>query len=195
MSRLMDLKNVPLRQSVVMGLQGGLLVLMLVGCQKLKPESVRIPEYPDFEELRNNQVQMLRQTKIKKEVWLEEQREVKMIEMDSAKWAEELSFLKEINPNQPEYLGAFSIEMNGNQTQLTLSPDEKGELKKVSYVKIGDIYSALYATFHEDKDVYIHHRDISISFQDGLIQSVEIKGYQKMMFKDTVRFGIELGVF
>ena len=173
---------------------GAMLLAALVSCQKLKPESVSIPEYPDFETLIKTQADQLGNTRIKKTVRLEGRREIQILDMDSAKWAEELSFLKEINPNQPEYVGAFIKETDGNKTLLTLGADEKGELKKVSYVKIGDIYSTLNATFHEDKDVYVHHRDINITFQDGLIQSVEINGYQKMMFRDTVRFGIALEV-
>lgn len=181
MSRLIDLKIV-------------VLLLVLASCQKLKPESVSIPEYPDFENLIKKQADLLGNTRIKKTVRLEGQREIQVLDMDSAKWVDELSFLKEINPNQPEYVGAFTKETDGNQTLLTLGPDEKGELKKVSYVKIGDIYSAINATFHEDKDVYVHHRDINVTFRNGLIQSVEINGYQKMMLKDTVRFGIALEV-
>ncbi|WP_420576662.1 hypothetical protein [Ekhidna sp.] len=181
MSRLIDLKIL-------------VLLLVLASCQKLKPESVSIPEYPDFENLIKTQADLLGNTRIKKTVRLENRTEVKIVEMDSAKWAEELSFLKEINPNQPEYVGAFTKETDGNKTLLTLGPDEKGELKKISYIKIGDIYSTMNATFHEDKDVYVHHRDINVTFRDGLIQSVEINGYQKMMFRDTVRFGINIKV-
>ncbi|WP_425389729.1 hypothetical protein [Ekhidna sp.] len=192
MSRLIDLKSVPLRQFVVTGLQGCFLILILLGCQKLKPEDVEIPEYPNFEELIKQQVPLLGKTTIKKTVSLEGQSEEQVVQMDTTKWKNELDFLKEINPNQPEYIGAFTKEQNGNQTVLTLGPEEKGELKNVRYVKIGDIYSAINATFHEDKDVYVHHRDISIDFRDGLIQSIEINGYQKMMFKDTVRFGISI---
>lgn len=173
---------------------GAILLAVLVSCQKLKPEFVSVPEYPNFEALMNEQVVLLTDSEIKKTVRLEGQSEEQTMKMDSAKWAEELFFLKEINPNQPEYVGAFTKATDGNKTLLTLGPDEKGELKKVSYVKIGDIYSTLNATFHENKDVYVHHRDIYITFQDGLIRSIEINGYQKMMFRDTVRFGIALEV-
>ena len=43
-------------------------LLVLSGCQKLKPESVSIPEYQDFKVLMKEQVDLLGKTKIKKTV-------------------------------------------------------------------------------------------------------------------------------
>ena len=194
MRKLFNLKNVPLRRFVVTGLQGCLLILILLGCQKLKPESVSIPEYPDFEELMTQQVEILGQTKIKKVVWLEGQSEVQEMTMDSANWAKELSFLKEINPNQPEYVGAFEKSTEDNYQILTLGPDERGALKQVKYTYTEGEYHSILATFHEDKDVYVHHRDIEMNFEKGILNSLSIDGYQKMMLKDTVRFGINVNV-
>ncbi|SNS47680.1 hypothetical protein SAMN05421640_0309 [Ekhidna lutea] len=179
MSRLVDLKIL-------------VLLLVLASCQKLKPESVAIPEYPDFEQLMTQQVKMLGQTKIKKEAWLEGKSEVHAMNMDSTKWAEELSFLKEINPNQPEYVGAFEKSSEGDLQILTLGAEENGALKKVKYSKSGENYKRIAATFHEDKDVYVHHREIEMIFENGILNSLTIDGYQKMMFKDTVRFRILL---
>lgn len=188
------MKNVPLRRFVVTGLQGCLLILILLGCQKLKPVSVSIPEYPDFEELMKAQVNALANAKIKKTVWLEGKSEVQVLKMDSARWTDELSFLKEINPNQPEYVGAFEKSTEDNYQILTLGPDERGALKQVKYTHTEEEYHSILVTFHEDKDVYVHHREIEISFEKGVLNSLRIDGYQKMMLKDTVRFRIELVV-
>ncbi|MEO1255463.1 MAG: hypothetical protein AAFY41_11360, partial [Bacteroidota bacterium] len=61
-------------------------------------------------------------------------------------------------------------------------------LKKLTFSMLH--FQEIKASFHEDKDVYIHHREISLKFSDGLLSSYQIDGYQKMMFKDTVRFKI-----
>lgn len=169
-------------------------LLVLSGCQKLKPEPVSIPEYPDFKVLMQEQVAALGNTKIKKTVWLEGQSEVKVQDMDSSRWTEELSFMKEINPNQPEYVGAFEKFREGDLQVLTLGKNESGPLKKVRYTKMGNDFERIHVTFHEDKDVYVHYRDIELSFEEGKLSSVNIDGYQKMMFKDTVRFRIALKV-
>lgn len=166
--------------------------MALAGCQKLTPESVNIPEYPDFEELMKDQVDLLGNTKITKEVRLERQNEVKVMEMDSTAWASELSFLKEINPNQPEYVGVFETSEESNYQILRLKSEESGALKQVKYAKSGAIYEKILATFHEDKDVYVHHRNIEMNFDEGILHSLKIDGYQKMMFRDTVRFSISI---
>ena len=166
--------------------------VVLAGCNQLKPESVSIPEYPDYELLMKEQIELLNNVRIKKEVWLDGRSEVKVMDMDSAKWVKELQFLKEINPSQAEYIGAFNkVGDEINQT-LSLSNGESGALKRTSFSKNDLGFNKISATFHEDKDVYSHHREIELSFENGVLKSLDIDGYQKMMFKDTAKFRIKL---
>lgn len=171
-----------------------LLLITLISCQQLKPDTVRIPEYPDYAELMKDQVLLLGNRKIRKRVVLEGISEMQDLTMDSARWAKELAFLKEINPNQPEYVGAF--EKSGDEINqiLTLAAGENGALKMTSFSKSNAGFDQIYAVFHEDKDVYIHHKEMELSFVDGLLNNIQIDGYQKMMFKDTIRFRIEVEV-
>ncbi|MEM9897317.1 MAG: hypothetical protein AAF789_13190 [Bacteroidota bacterium] len=168
----------------------GLVLIAFTSCQKLKPTAVNIPEYPDLKELMITQADILAGKSVEKTVFLEENDETKRMMLDSAKWIKELNFLEEINPNQPEYVGALTRSENEEETILTLSEGENGALKRLSFSKNEDQFKYLEASFHEDKDVYIHHREISLTFADGLLSSYRIDGYQKMMFKDTVRFKI-----
>ncbi|WP_436514399.1 hypothetical protein [Ekhidna sp. To15] len=173
---------------------GTLALLLFTGCQKLKPDSVQIPEYPDYAELMTSQAELLGNGKATKKVSLKGKNETHVLNMDSAKWVKELSFLKEINPNQPEYVGAFVKSGDELNQTLNLAEGENGPLKRTTF-SIGDAgYEKVIAIFHEDKDVYIHHREIELNFADGLLRSFQIEGYQKMMFKDTVRFSVEVTV-
>jgi hypothetical protein len=167
-----------------------ILLIVLFGCEKLKPESVNIPDYPNLEETFNQQIQLLGTKKLTKEVWLDGKSESKIIEMDSILWKKELSFLKEINPNTPEYVGAFEKLEDEFGTQLTLMPDEKGELKKLTYVLDTKKYVLIKATIHEEREVYVHHREFNVTFENGLLKSYRISGYQKIMLKDTIEFRI-----
>lgn len=169
-------------------------LIIVAGCQQLKPESIRSSIYPDYEALMMEQVVLLNNTRAKKEVWLDGKREVRVMEMDSTSWAKELSFLKEINPNQPEYVGALKKSGDELNLTLTLAEGERGVLKATSYSKSDAGYIEINAELHEDKDVYVHHRDISMKFESGLLSEITIDGYQKMMFKDTVRFKILVAV-
>lgn len=167
---------------------------MASSCQKLKPESVNIPEYPDYAALMVEQVELLQNSRAKKEVRLEGKSEIRVLDMDSANWATELSFLKEINPNQPEYVGAFEKSGDELSQTLTLAAGENGALKQTTFSRNDNGFINISAIFHEDKDVYVHHRDIEMHFKDGVLNALQIDGYQKMMFKDTVRFQIKLAI-
>ena len=187
-------ENVPLRRSFVAGIQGCLLLLIFTifffGCKKLKPESISVPQYPDLEQLMIDQADLLDGRPIEKTVSLDDENEVNQLMLDSAKWIKELDFLEEINPNQPEYVGSFKKSVRGDEIALMLKEGEKGELKSLSYSLSGDQFQYIKASFHEDKDVYVHHREIEMNFKGGLLMDFKIDGYQKMMLKDTVRFGI-----
>ena len=174
-------------------MRGYLLVLSLLfaGCQSLKPEDISLPDYPDLAEVYIDQYQSLGSRTLEKKVTLDSEQETNAFQMDSAAWKEELEFLIEISPKKPEYVGVYkTIEDNEGGVELQLIEGEKSTLKQLSVGYYEGAYNSIAATIHEDKDVYVHHREINISFREGLISSWSIEGYQKMMFKDTVRFGI-----
>ncbi len=168
----------------------GVLLLLFAGCQKIKPEQVSIPEYPDLRKLHVYQAQLLHTSTLLKTVELDDKREEKSFSMDSTKWLEELAFMKELNPNLPEYVGVFAIEKNDNEMTLTLKKDEKGILKELNVSKAKDQFKRISGIIHEDKDVYSHHKEITVSFNNSTVKSYEITGYQKILLMDTVRFTI-----
>jgi len=163
----------------------------LAGCQKLKPESVSIPNYPDLNQLYKDQIQKLNSRGLIKEVSLDAQNEKHTFQMDTTRWAKELSFFEEIDPNQPQYVGVFEVIENEDQIELTLKKGEKGMLQYLIISKSEDGFKSIDAIWHEEKDVYIYYQEIQVSFRNNLMDNFEIRGYQKMMFKDTVRFSIK----
>lgn len=165
-------------------------VSLFSGCQKLRPEQVQIPEYPDLKSFYLEQAKKLEGMILEKTVVLDSSSETNRFDMDSTKWADELSFFIEMNPNQPEYVGVFEKSTADAQTKLVLKEGEKAILKRLVYTMEGDSYSSVQSTIHEDKDVYIHHREIKVQLEDGRITSFDIQGYQKVILKDTVWFGI-----
>ena len=166
----------------------------MVSCQKLKPETVAVPEYPDFSVLMEEQIQLLGTSEVKKVVSLDGNLEERIMQMDSGIWVEELSFMKEVNPNQPEYVGAFEKSSSNGFEILTLGSGESGSVLLVKYAKTDVSYSNIEVTLHEDKDVYVHHRNVQLFFEGGVLNRAMIDGYQKVMFKDTIRFSISIEV-
>lgn len=192
MTSLNRLGNVPWSGSTLRGLQGCFLwlIISLSACQKLRPEKIILPDYPDLEDVYISQYRMLGERPLEKEVMLDASKEVNSFEMDSSTWKDELSFLLEINPNKPEFIGVYNVTDEENKAVLRLIDGEINDLKYIHIEYSDDDFLNIEATIHEDKDVYTHHREIEVFFEDGLIKSWTISGYQKMMFKDTVWFGI-----
>jgi len=168
----------------------GVVLLSAMACQKLNPRQIVAPEYPDFNLLFNEQVQKLATSQLNKKIVLDDAVEERTFTMDTSLWKKELSFLKEINPNRPEFIGSFQKEESPEHIFLKLKAGETGAIEEIYLKKIGSTYTILDATFHENKDLYTYHKKIEVSFKDGLISSYEINGYQKVLMKDTLRFRI-----
>ncbi len=165
------------------------LLLSVGACEGLKPDTIDLTSYPEVDQLLSNQHSLLSDQQLSKEVWLDGESETRLLQLDSAGWAEELAFLQEVNPNQSGYVGAFDESTKDNELVLKLKMDENGSLRNFSFTKeSGNVLIA--ATIHEDKDVYVHHKEIQINLFDRKILDYEIEGYQKILLGDTIRFRI-----
>ena len=143
MKSFCKIKNVPLRWFDISRLQGCLVIAVLLGCQKVKPEFIAIPEYPDLKEVYSSQAVALGTRSLNKDVSIGDKSESKTMSMDSLKWKDELSFLLEMNPNQSEYVGVFAIVEDGKAKTLTLKEGEKSILKNISFTSAGESYSRI----------------------------------------------------
>lgn len=178
------MKDIGLKTSIL------LLILALGSCQKLRPAQTTIADYPDLSVIHADQYRTLANSSLMKEVSMGPDGETKQFEMDTSRWKKELSFMLEMNPSQPEYLGAFERSEEGSSTKLVLKEGESGILKELVLRSSNSGYTSILATIHEDKDIFTHHRDIEIIFENGLISQFEITGYQKVLLKDTIEFKI-----
>ncbi len=164
-----------------------LIFLLIVACDNIKSEIVGQKVYPEPE----NQPIKLAGYKLLKEVSLEGTREMKELEMDSALWGKELSFLEEINPNRPEYAGVFIENTDGGNLKLVLGEGERGSLQQVNYELLNNEIQKISAVIYEEKGIYVHSKNIEVKLSEGRITDFLIQGYQKIIFKDTISFWIE----
>jgi hypothetical protein len=167
------------------------LLLILVSCQNFKPDSINVQTYPEIDTVLKSQIELLQNSNLQKEVWLNGEGELQELKMDSLGWVKELSFLDEINPNLPEYVGAFDVIETDTLLVLKLGEKESGSLTEFARAKHNDEISYLIATIHEDKDIYIHHKKIYIAFIQNKLSEYYINGYQKILYKDSITFRIE----
>ncbi len=165
-------------------------ILVVSACGNVAPDSIEVASYPEIDTLLSNQVLLLEGNQLEKEVWLDGKSESKQFSPDSTGWAQELSFLKEINPNQSGYVGAFDESKEGSSLELQLQEGENGSLTYFSSIPTDNLLS-IRATIHEDKDVYTHHKEVVVNFLNGKIKSYQVDGYQKIVLNDTIRFRIK----
>lgn len=166
------------------------LFMLIFSCAQVDQEKVLDSYYPKVDTLIKSQFDRGYPVSLSKIVSLDGKSEQQNLSLDSAGWAKELVFLSEINPNHPAYIGTFSENKMDNFLSLKLNPDEKGALTLFS-LETGKNIQTINATIHENKEVYIHHKDIKVTFREGVITSYEIDGYQKIVLKDSIFFTIK----
>lgn len=128
-------------------------------------------------------------TLVRKTIVLDGIEEIKSIEPDSVAWLKEVGFLEEINPNKPEYKGAFEEESLENQLSLKLKEGENGSIKSFSIKTTGN-QSVVNVTIQEDKTIFVHQKKVSAKFLDGKLTEYSIEGTQKIILKDAIDFSI-----
>lgn len=165
-------------------------LFLFFGCERARPRIVNIPSYPEIDALLNISFSGLGKT-LEKEVMLDGIKEAKRWQVDSTKWAHELEFIEELNPNRSEYIGAFDQVINGPVMQLSLKKGEKGALKALNYEKTDSKTAKIHVSLLEDKGIYIHCREVYLTFFNGKLKEYAIKGYQKTLMKDTIFFSIK----
>lgn len=162
-----------------------------LGCGYKSIDSIDIPSYPNFGELYENQYEKLSGRSLEKEIWLSGKKEKQILKFDSIGWKKQVSFLDDINPYQPKYIGVFEKEEHDSHLLLKLKKGENSTLKKLQIKYNGSNYAHIKASLVEDKDVFISGKEIEVYFEEGIISSWEIKGYQKMILGDSVAFRIK----
>ena len=115
---------------------------------------------------------------------------MQVFDVDSSLLARELEFLEELNPNAPEYVGAFDEDQSIVHLTLQLKEGESGSLVYFRSDKSANQTQSIEATIHEEKDIFTHHREVKVNFFKGAVTGYDVSGYQKIIQRDTIRFKI-----
>lgn len=170
----------------------GLVAACLIGCNPPVSDKAGSGSFSQVDDVIQKQFERPPAMLMQKTVSLGEETDQTSMTPDSATWVREIAFLKELNPNQRGYVGAFTKEENERSVRLTLAPNEKGSLKELHIEKEGNDITALYGVIFEDKGIYSHQRKIEVAFIDGMITGYKVMGFQKIIMKDTIFFSIEV---
>ena len=177
------------------------IILLMVSCsgkeQKKVDKYFSIPEFIDqqVEILAENQNQLL------KTVSFGDSSETTSIDsLSHEQWVKELRIFKEHDINKPVLIDAY----------LTQETDRLGE-RTISYRRIDSADSGILdmeivydsaqqvtdwrSRFKEENLLYCNFRELVLSTNEaGILESYLIKGYHKLIFKDTVHYQLNVEI-
>lgn len=186
-----------------------LILFVLIGsasCQ-VKPDKA-VSVYFDTDSLMKQQKQILYEKKasIYKRAKVEGRSSEGTVEPDSLdSWTREFQMLEKININKSALEGSYEVrEYDDPHSNLKIKEysgiedDLEVPYLKLYYLNTPDNLRIIEAAYVENNPIYHSKRDLKFVFNDftgsSLLHKYTIKGAQKMIFKDSVKFEIKAEV-
>lgn len=120
------------------------------------------------------------------------------IQTDTLNWEKELALFRESDINSPSFRDSYQIEEDKANRSVTYTAkesklkvkeiklifDEHSQIDKVSVKQIKIFFS-------EDNQLYELQRDLVMELKNNLLSAYAIKGFQKVILKDSLIYQIE----
>lgn len=173
--------------------------LLLTGCGQ-QASRREINAYFDFRELFGSQVRALRDYSFEKSALIDGKSEAGTVQFDTTGWKKELSMFMDIDINKAALVGAYEEESEttaaGTMHTYTLKPGQEESVKWIKLEKDSEgKVQKVAAQIKEDNVLYHNQRELSAVFENTsgqpLLMAYRVKGYQKILTKDTVHYEIE----
>lgn len=122
-------------------------------------------------------------------------------ELDSGIWAKELKIFREHDINKPYLVDAYNIKDGITEENLkfvtyhSMDSSQSGVIDMEIVSRPDGQVARWRSGFKEENLLYSNFRQISmVTGENGILNSYEINGYHKQIFKDTVHFQIQVKV-
>lgn len=174
-----------------------LLLTCAVACVPTSATTDADKKYFDLIQFTDNQVHELYMQKlqVKKKIFLDG--ETDQITSDTLNWEKELALFREADINSPSLRDSYEIDedkLNHTITytakesklkvkEIKLVFDEQSQMNKVSIKQVKIFFS-------EDNQLYEIQRDLSMELKNNLLSAYSIKGFQKVILKDSLIYEI-----
>lgn len=167
-----------------------LLALVLLGCAKNKQSAIGPKAYYDLDSLLDAQIEMLSEEDVllRKSVEMDGKQEQNEKKLDSAGWGKEFLIIRDFDLNKPNNVGAYSTEKSNGDIKYTLTANIDAPVKAFDVIKKEGNLSQITSNYFEDKSIYQHRRKMTLKFDNGLLRNYEVRGFQKMILKDTIKY-------
>jgi len=176
-----------------------MLGLALSSCES-SSSAKKISAYFDVAELFLSQAKLIKNVSFEKSASIDSLTETKTLKFDSLEWTKELSMFINMDINKAVLVGAFSEEKTNSSDGSSVLYKKKPEVEsgvqwmKLDYDSQGNVV-AFSGRFEEENALYQNSRELSATFatQNGMstLESYSIRGFQKILMKDTVNYQIE----
>ncbi|WP_421892294.1 hypothetical protein [Marinoscillum sp.] len=169
------------------------IVLMLVlACGENRQSAVALKVYFDLDSLLDRQVEILskKEAILTKRVEMDGQKETLAQQPDSAQWESEFVIIRDFNLNKSHYVGAYGTTSGSDYIKYTLEDDINAPVKVFEVFRPEGQVERIVSNYYEDKSIYQHRRNLELTFENGQLSAYQIKGFQKMILKDTIQYTI-----
>lgn len=169
-----------------------LVFILALGCGENRQSTVTLKVYFDLDSLLDQQVALLSEKKVllSKEVAMDDQKETLELQPGSAEWESEFVIIRDFNLNKSYYVGAYGTAANADYIQYKLEDDIDAPVKVFEVFKANGQVERIVSNYYEDKSIYQHRRNLELTFENGQLSAYQIRGFQKMILKDTIQYTI-----
>lgn len=172
------------------------------GCENTAQKSRRFSAYYDIDSLINSQLDLLSgmAVRVNKGAELNSRRDSSSYMTDSLRLAQELNAFRKANINKPANEGLYTIENSSQDSfrRVAYFPADKDQDLEVQYVYLhfkDDRLMKIEAHVVEDHWLYDSDRVLTLTMSDknepAFINFYQIKGSQKMIFRERANFVVE----
>ncbi|HAA15800.1 MAG TPA: hypothetical protein DCE41_30455 [Cytophagales bacterium] len=180
---------------------GAVLFGLLLGCQpESTTEEVEKP-YFDLSGFLDLQVEQLSSIdlQLNKSTLLGEDTDQFSSVLQKEEWDQEFRFFYEVDINQSILLDQYapSLQKNGGAMITRYSPKETMEngVQWLEIIQTGGVVTQVSAFTFDKNALYTTQRMLEMNFEDkggkAHLTDYEVKGFQKMVLKDTVNYSIQ----
>jgi hypothetical protein len=168
-----------------------LLATLCWHCERVKPKENLFRQFYNLDSLIDQQITSLHGKTLNKTVSIDGDTNRQVLTFDSTQWQDELGVIKDLDVNLPEYVGGIKTEKSNDVLTYQPLPEQEIPVKQVAYhFDQANQLIKLTGIFEEEKTIYHSLRKIEVLFEKDQIKAYSIKGYQKMLLRDTVYFEV-----
>ncbi len=180
------------------------LLIIFVSCNVENNTPGKIRTYYSIDSVLNQQREILNNLnpRLQKLAWVDQQQDTTSVRLDSAGWAREMQIFNNISINKPALRDSYLIDSTQAEDGIWVSYTAKEALKEELEIEYMHIFfnnnrklQEVELLYKELGSLYNSKRKMHLGFnQNQLLSNYKIKGYQKIILKDTIRYRINASI-